>query len=180
VRPRSTAGPGRAGAYGIVYKAQNRENGEFVALKRIRLDNEEEVRGRAAHATAGRRPHTHTQVDGLGAVPGPGAAQGVPCTAIREISLLKELRHTNIVRYARTADWAAAQRRARLTGHAVAVFGGRRRRRLYDVLHTEKKLTLVFEYSDSDLKKFLDHYGGNIEPHMVKVRVGDRRRCPRV
>ena len=42
------------------------------------------------------------------------------------------------------------------------------------MLHTEKKLTLVFEYSDSDLKKFLDHYGGNIEPHMVKVRVGDR------
>ena len=37
-------GVGRAGAYGIVYKAQNRENGEIVALKRIRLDNEEEVR----------------------------------------------------------------------------------------------------------------------------------------
>jgi len=36
----------RAGAYGIVYKAQNRENGEFVALKRIRLDNEEEVQGK--------------------------------------------------------------------------------------------------------------------------------------
>jgi len=92
------------GTYGIVYKAQNRESGEIVALKRIRLDNEEE---------------------------------GVPCTAIREISLLKDLRHGNIVR-------------------------------LYDVLHTEKKLTLVFEYSDSDLKKFLDHYGGNIEPGMVK------------
>ncbi|CAO3590634.1 unnamed protein product [Absidia cylindrospora] len=53
------------GAYGIVYKAQNRETGEVVALKRIRLDNEEE---------------------------------GVPCTAIREISLLKELKHPNIVR----------------------------------------------------------------------------------
>lgn len=28
--------------------------------------------------------------------------------------------------------------------------------RLIDVLHTEKKLTLVFEHMDSDLKKFLD------------------------
>jgi hypothetical protein len=49
------------------------------------------------------------------------------------------------------------------------------RARLYDVLHTEKKLTLVFEYSDSDLKKFLDHYGGTLEPSMVKVRVCVRR-----
>ena len=50
---------------GIVYKAKARETGEIVALKRIRLDSEEE---------------------------------GVPCTAIREISLLKELKHPNIVR----------------------------------------------------------------------------------
>ncbi|KAI9320600.1 protein serine/threonine kinase [Dichotomocladium elegans] len=92
------------GTYGIVYKAQNRDTNEVVALKRIRLDNEEE---------------------------------GVPCTAIREISLLKELKHVNIVR-------------------------------LYDVLHTEKKLTLVFEYLDSDLKKFLDSYGGDIDVLTIK------------
>ncbi|CAG8460640.1 4209_t:CDS:10, partial [Ambispora leptoticha] len=92
------------GTYGIVYKAQNRETNEVVALKRIRLDNEEE---------------------------------GVPCTAIREISLLKELKHPNIVR-------------------------------LYDVLHTEKKLTLVFEYLDSDLKKFLDTYGGDLDVPTIK------------
>lgn len=30
------------GTYGIVYKAQNRDTNEVVALKRIRLDNEEE------------------------------------------------------------------------------------------------------------------------------------------
>ncbi|KAJ1649279.1 cyclin-dependent kinase 5, partial [Coemansia sp. RSA 1694] len=92
------------GTYGIVYKAQNRETNEVVALKRIRLDNEEE---------------------------------GVPCTAIREISLLKELKHPNIVG-------------------------------LFDVLHTEKKLTLVFEFMDSDLKKFADAYGGDLDPLTVK------------
>ncbi|ORX62776.1 protein serine/threonine kinase [Hesseltinella vesiculosa] len=92
------------GAYGIVYKAQNRETNEVVALKRIRLDNEEE---------------------------------GVPCTAIREISLLKELRHPNILR-------------------------------LYDVLHKERKLILVFEYLDSDLKKFLDSNGGDIDILTIK------------
>lgn len=31
------------GTYGVVYKAQNRETGEIVALKRIRLDDDDEV-----------------------------------------------------------------------------------------------------------------------------------------
>ncbi|KAJ8255241.1 hypothetical protein GJAV_G00202670 [Gymnothorax javanicus] len=52
-------------------------------------------------------------------------AEGVPSTAIREISLLKELSHPNIVK-------------------------------LLDVVHTEKKLYLVFEYLDQDLKKYMD------------------------
>jgi serine/threonine protein kinase len=53
------------GSYGIVYKARHKESGTLVALKKIRLESEEE---------------------------------GVPATAIREISLLKELEHDNIVR----------------------------------------------------------------------------------
>jgi cyclin-dependent kinase 2 len=52
------------GTYGVVYKARNVRDDGVVALKRIRLDQDEE---------------------------------GVPSTAIREISLLKELRHENIV-----------------------------------------------------------------------------------
>jgi len=52
------------GTYGVVYKAKDKVNGKFIALKKIRLEHEDE---------------------------------GVPSTAIREISLLKELCHPNIV-----------------------------------------------------------------------------------
>jgi serine/threonine protein kinase len=54
--------------------------------------------------------------------------EGTPSTAIREISLMKELKHENIVS-------------------------------LYDVIHTESKLMLVFEYMDRDLKKYMDQRG---------------------
>jgi cyclin-dependent kinase len=83
------------GTYGIVYKAKDKLTGDILALKKIRLEAEDE---------------------------------GIPSTAIREISLLKQLQHPNIVR-------------------------------LYDVVHTEKRLTLVFEFLDQDMKKFLDASG---------------------
>jgi serine/threonine protein kinase len=53
------------GTYGVVYKARERTTSQLVALKKMRLDGEDE---------------------------------GVPSTAIREISLLRELRQSNIVR----------------------------------------------------------------------------------
>lgn len=54
------------GTYGVVYKAKEKSTGKFVALKKIRLDNEDE---------------------------------GVPSTAVREISLLNELKkHPNVVK----------------------------------------------------------------------------------
>lgn len=56
------------GTYGVVYKAIDHRTGETVAIKRIRLD--------------------------MARV----AIEGVPSTALREISVLKELRHPNVIR----------------------------------------------------------------------------------
>lgn len=62
--------------------------------------------------------------------------EGIPSTAIREISLLKLLEHPNIVR-------------------------------LHDVVHSPSSLTLVFEFLDSDLKKFIDTSHGLL-PNSIK------------
>lgn len=42
--------------------------------------------------------------------------------------------------------------------------------RLYDVIHTESKLMLVFEYMDLDLKKYMDGHGdrGALEQSVVR------------
>jgi len=64
--------------------------------------------------------------------------EGAPCTAIREVSLLKELRHANIVT-------------------------------LHDIVHTEKSLTLVFEYLEKDLKQYMDDCGAILSMNNVKL-----------
>ncbi|KPM46214.1 Negative regulator of the PHO system [Neonectria ditissima] len=65
--------------------------------------------------------------------------EGTPSTAIREISLMKELKHENIVA-------------------------------LHDVIHTENKLMLVFEFMDGDLKRYMDTNGerGALKPATIK------------
>jgi len=82
-----------------------KKTGEIVALKKIRLESEDE---------------------------------GTPSTAVREISILKQLQHPNIVQ-------------------------------LYDVVHTETSLTLIFEYMDQDLKNYLDACGDKgIDEYTIK------------
>ncbi|KAM0195737.1 related to CDC28 Cyclin-dependent protein kinase [Fusarium torulosum] len=82
------------GTYGVVYKARDLgHNGRIVALKKIRLETEDE---------------------------------GVPSTAIREISVLRELNHANVVSLLNIVH---------ADGH---------------------KLYLVMEFLDLDLKKYMD------------------------
>jgi cyclin-dependent kinase 2 len=81
------------GTYGVVYKAKDNTSNTIVAIKKIRLENEEE---------------------------------GMPSTAMREIAILKELNHPNIVR-------------------------------LENVIYQpqEKRLNLIFEYLEFDMKKYM-------------------------
>ena len=83
------------GTYGVVYKAQNTQNKEILAVKKIKISTNDE---------------------------------GLPSTAIREIALLKELHHRNIIK-------------------------------LYDVLHSQYCLTLIFEYCDWDLHRYMETQG---------------------
>ncbi|XP_049514542.1 cyclin-dependent kinase 1 isoform X1 [Dermacentor silvarum] len=95
------------GTYGIVYKGKDKRDGKIVALKKIRLESEDE---------------------------------GVPSTAIREIALLKELRHKHIVRLEDV------------------------------LMEGSDKIYLVFEYLSMDLKKYLDGFekNENIAKPLVK------------
>lgn len=61
----------------------------------------------------------------------------MPSTAIREISLLKGLKHPNIVE-------------------------------LKEVIYSENKLYLIFEYCEFDLKKYMRHIGGPLPAKDVK------------
>lgn len=70
------------------------------------------------------------------------SAEGVPSTAMREISLLKEMNHENVVK-------------------------------LHDVIMSDQKLFLVFEFMDHDLKKVLEiqrkEFGFGLPEPQIKV-----------
>lgn len=93
------------GTYGIVYKARDLTTGRIVALKKIRLEPDEE---------------------------------GIPSTAMREISLLKEL-----------------------SSHPNVVY-------LYDAVYQKNKLYLVFEFVEQDLKRCLEKLPARMEVFQVK------------
>ncbi|KAG5464614.1 hypothetical protein GH5_00063 [Leishmania sp. Ghana 2012 LV757] len=84
------------GTYGVVYRAVDKVTGQYVALKKVRLDRTEE---------------------------------GIPQTALREVSILQEFDHPNIVN-------------------------------LLDVICSDGKLYLVFEYVEADLKKAIEKQEG--------------------
>jgi len=97
------------GTYGEVFKGRCLKSQRIVAMKRIKLDHEDE---------------------------------GIPSTAIREISLLKECQHRNVVELLETHCEK---------GNSPG----------------DKKLWLVFEFVDSDLKRYVKSRGA-LDPLTVK------------
>jgi len=85
------------GTYGVVYKAIDTDNNEVLAIKKIRLEDED---------------------------------QGVPSTTLREIAVLKELDHPNVVKLKNVS-----------------------------YIPKSKKLYLFFEYVEMDLKKYMQSLG---------------------
>jgi cyclin-dependent kinase len=114
----------------VQYRSRNKDTGEIVALKKIRLEAEDE---------------------------------GVPSTAIREISLLKEMKDENIVRCVRPPSNDKLHLEADRTWSVIF--------RLFDIVHSDTKLYLVFEFLDMDLKRYMDKVGegDGMGPDIVKV-----------
>jgi cyclin-dependent kinase 2 len=96
------------GTYGVVYKAQDLQTKEIVAVKKITVHDDD--------------------------------GEGIQPTTLREISLLRELQHPNIV----------------LLNNVIQ--------------DHDRNIQLVFEFSEHDLKKIIDRsrLTGGIPPHMVK------------
>ncbi|GAA6062104.1 hypothetical protein JCM10212_002354 [Sporobolomyces blumeae] len=86
------------GTYGTVYKCKQLQTGQIVAMKKIRLEDDDE---------------------------------GVPSTALREVSVLMELGQSSH------------------KGAECIV-------KLLDVIHSDDRLCLVFEFIDLDLKRYMD------------------------
>eukprot|EP01062_Namystynia_karyoxenos_P025408 TRINITY_DN1999_c1_g1_i2.p2 TRINITY_DN1999_c1_g1~~TRINITY_DN1999_c1_g1_i2.p2 ORF type:complete len:328 (+),score=124.52 TRINITY_DN1999_c1_g1_i2:90-1073(+) len=92
------------GTYGVVYKGTDTFTNRTVALKKIRLEQEDD---------------------------------GIPSTALREISILREMQHPNIVG-------------------------------LLDVISLPRKLHLVFEFCDCDLKQLMNDTKQPIQGQKLK------------
>lgn len=94
------------GTYGVVYKGIDLVTKNAIAIKKIRLENEDE---------------------------------GMPSTTMREIAILKELSHPNIIQLLNVK-----------------------------YLPNEKRLDLVFEYVEFDLKKYLKKFTQPLHQDLIK------------
>ena len=142
------------GTFGEVYIATHERTGETAALKKIKLECEDE---------------------------------GVPGTTLREVSLLKELTHPNVIQCALPAAAASSRcpaspprARAPTRGAAAPPHAEptrKRRRRLKDVFYmpNDNKLYLCFEYCDYDLKKYMKSLQYKLSANCIKVRCAARR-----
>lgn len=113
------------GTYGTVYRARDRRDGRVVALKRVLLHNE---------ASDGVRPRLFKLICracGRSSSSCASVYAQFPITALREIKLLKRVRHPNCVRL-------------------LDVAVGRKRSSVF----------LVFEYCEHDLSLLLRHHSG--------------------
>eukprot|EP00741_Cyanophora_paradoxa_P019480 tig00021127_g18805.t1 len=88
------------GTYGQVYRCKNKQTGEIVALKKVRMDNEKE---------------------------------GFPITAIREIKILRQLDHSNVIKLKEIVTSAVT-----------------------DYSRNKGSIYMVFEYMDHDLTGLMD------------------------
>ncbi|KAK3212864.1 hypothetical protein Dsin_017570 [Dipteronia sinensis] len=106
------------GTYGKVYKAKDRSSGKLVALKKTRLEMDEE---------------------------------GIPPTALREVSLLQLLSQSLYVVRLLCVEHADSSSSSSLNSAATDS-------------SSKSNLYLVFEYLDTDLKKFIDSHRKGVNP----------------
>ncbi|CAN1200621.1 Cyclin-dependent kinase B1-2 [Linum perenne] len=119
------------GTYGKVYKAKDKATGQLVALKKTRLEMDEE---------------------------------GIPPTALREVSLLQMLSQSlYVVRLLSVEHVDAAGNSSHLTDSDDRRHNSNKQNA---AAHPKSNLYLVFEYLDTDLKKFIDSHrkGPNPRP----------------
>lgn len=148
------------GTYATVYKGKSHLLNGYIALKEIRLEQEEgtlilsqesqadfydlfyRINERYSesidsHVTLPFDPLLYPNIsyDMKNHLSCP---LGAPCTALREVSLLKGLKHNNIVS-------------------------------LHDIIFNQTTLTLVFEFVEKDLKQYMDDCGNLL--HIKNVRL---------
>ena len=102
-----------------------------------------------------------------------GEDEGVPSTALREISLLKELQHPNVVQCVRSRESprggsGSCERSGVPSSPCPSAPLPLTARRLKDVEHADGRLYLVFEWVDKDLKKYMDAIAGGLELPVLK------------